>query len=228
MASKRIYLTRHAQGFHNVNDDYSIHDAEITPKGHQQSLDLHEATKDGLQQTAELIVSSPLIRPIQTMLIAFATLKSRIGDRVILLPEIQEINDLPSDTGSPRAVLEQHKDFAGVPGLDFSVIDESEERHGVAWTSKQGFFHPDNIPERAKWVRRWLRDREEQEIVVIAHGDVLEFITDGFFGTQEQPWANAEVRAYNFASEDDEDALLVPLGEVAKEGEQEGTSSDLK
>lgn len=84
---------------------------------------------------------------------------------MILLPEIQEVNDLPSDTGSPRAVLEKHKDFAGVAGLDFSAIDESEERHGVAWTSKQGFFHPDNIAERAKWVRRWLRDREEQEIV---------------------------------------------------------------
>lgn len=42
-----------------------------------------------------------------------------------------------------------------------------------------------------------------------------------------QPWANAEVREYTFQSADDDDAVVVPVKEVAKEGEQEPTSTDL-
>lgn len=43
-----------------------------------------------------------------------------------------------------------------------------------------------------------------------------------------QPWANAEVRAFTFASVDDEDAKLVLVKEVAKEGEEEPTSGEMK
>lgn len=59
-STKRIYLTRHAQARHNVAEDWTIADAELTPLGRQQSAQLHEETKDGLQKTAELIVSSPV------------------------------------------------------------------------------------------------------------------------------------------------------------------------
>ena len=44
-----------------------------------------------------------------------------------------------------------------------------------------------------------------------------------------QPWANAEVREYTFASADDDDAALVPAEHdptVAKEGTREPTSSE--
>lgn len=58
--TKKIYLTRHAQAGHNVNENWTIADAELTPLGRKQSAQLHEDTKDGLQKTAELIVSSPV------------------------------------------------------------------------------------------------------------------------------------------------------------------------
>jgi len=60
MPFKHIYLTRHAQAGHNVAEDYSIPDAELTALGRRQSAQLHEETKDGLQKTVELIVSSPV------------------------------------------------------------------------------------------------------------------------------------------------------------------------
>lgn len=41
------------------------------------------------------------------------------------------------------------------------------------------------------------------------------------------PWANAEIREYRFQSEDAEDAKLVPVKEIAKEGEEEPTSSEM-
>ncbi|ORY73621.1 histidine phosphatase superfamily [Leucosporidium creatinivorum] len=228
MPSKRIYLTRHAQAGHNVAEDYSIPDAELTPLGRQQSAQLHEETKDGLQQTVELIVSSPLRRPMQTMLVGYPDLKARLNHKVVLLPELQEVNHLPCDTGSSRAFLEEHDEFVKA-GLDFSQIDESEKRHGVGWTSKMGFFDAENVIERAKWVRRWLRERKEEKIVVIAHGDILRVIQDGYRSDpQTHPWANAEVRAFTFASDDDEDAKLVLVKEVAKEGEEEPTSGEMK
>jgi hypothetical protein len=43
-----------------------------------------------------------------------------------------------------------------------------------------------------------------------------------------QPWANAEVRAYRFASPDDNDAEVVPIKEVTKEGGDDPTSSEMK
>lgn len=82
----------------------------------------------------------------------------------MLLPELQEVNHHPCDTGSSRAFLEEHDEFVKAK-LDFSQIDESEQRWGVEWTSKTGFFDADNVVERAKWVRRWLRERKENEIV---------------------------------------------------------------
>lgn len=45
---------------------------------------------------------------------------------------------------------------------------------------------------------------------------------------RSQPWANAEVRAYTFASADDDDAKVIPVKEVAKEGGNAPTSSDLQ
>lgn len=56
--------------------------------------------------------------------------------------------------------------------MDFSSIPSD-------WTSKKGIYDPDNVVERARQVRRWLRERPEDEIVVVAHGDILRTIADG-------------------------------------------------
>ncbi|GJE83958.1 phosphoglycerate mutase-like protein [Phanerochaete sordida] len=222
---KRIYFTRHAQAEHNVASDYSIPDAPLTQLGRQQSEELYKATKDNIQQSAELLVSSALKRPLSTMIIGYRDLRKRLeaeGKKVIVLPQLQECNDLPCDTGSPREVLEADPEFAG---LDFSELTPD-------WTSKQGFY-ASTVPAlqaRARWIRRWLRARPEREIVVVAHGDCLRYVTDGF--NSAAPWANAEVREYTFEKDEGDDergeAWLKPVKEVAKEGAEEPTSSEAK
>lgn len=99
------------------------------------------------------------------------------------------------------------------------------------WTSKAGFY-ASTVPAlqaRARWCRTWLRSRPEREIVVVAHGDILRYMTDGFNSGAE--WANAEVREYTFEVEEAEDgrgeAWLKRVGEVAKEGAEEPTSSEV-
>ncbi|THG94760.1 hypothetical protein EW026_g6773 [Hermanssonia centrifuga] len=221
---KRIYLTRHAQAEHNVECDYSIPDAPLTALGRQQSAELYESTKGTIQMTADLLVSSALRRPLSTMIIGYADLIKKLeaeGKKVIVLPQLQECNDLPCDTGSPREVLEADPEYAD---LDFSELTPD-------WTSKQGFYActVSALQARARWNRNWLRSRPERDIVVVAHGDCLRYITEGI--NSGSAWANAEVREFTFQVDEEHDqrgeAWLVPIKRVAKEGADEPTSSEM-
>ncbi|GAA6006869.1 hypothetical protein JCM11491_003212 [Sporobolomyces phaffii] len=227
MTSKILYLTRHAQAEHNVAEDYSIPDAPLTQLGREQSAQLRKDTEESWTNQVDLLVSSPLKRPMQTFIIGYAPLRARLeasGRPVVLLPELQEVNAHPCDTGSSRETLESDPEFTG---LDFSLLDSAPDRHdGTAWTSKRGFFSPDQVEERARWVRRWLRDRKEERIVVVAHGDILRCLTEG--RQTATPWANAEVRAYKFKSDDDDAAELEKVAQVVEEGRNEPTSSDMR
>jgi len=99
-------------------------------------------------------------------------------------PELQECSAAPCDTGSHRSILERE-----YPNLDFSRLDEG-------WTSKEGQYGqsklvlsnvnlmgtllaPDeaSLDRRATFMRRWLRDRPENQILVIAHGSFLRHLT---------------------------------------------------
>ncbi|SCV74716.1 BQ2448_7745 [Microbotryum intermedium] len=224
---KIIHFTRHAQAYHNVAEDYTIRDAELTPKGKGQSKQLYHDTKDSFQTTAELIVSSPLRRPMETMLIGYASALERLSSTspVILLPELQEVCDLLCDTGSERAELEADERFAH---LDFSRLDSAPAEHGEkehAWNSKQGFWSPERVKERGKWVRRWLRDRPEQEIIVVAHGDVLRAITHP--NGPYEVWSNAQVKTYTFESDDDDEATVVLVESGPTEGGARPTGEEM-
>lgn len=166
----RLYLTRHSQAEHNVADDYSIPDAPLTPLGKQQSGRLPSLTQE-LQARAQVILSSALKRTLQSTKIGYAPAIERLGGlgKVVLLPQLQECNDFPCDTGSAKEVLERDPELQG---FDFSPLTPD-------WTSKQGFYAADqaSLNNRAQWVRQYLRSRPEQDIVVMAHGDILRRIT---------------------------------------------------
>ncbi|WWD17045.1 hypothetical protein CI109_101482 [Kwoniella shandongensis] len=200
--SKRIHLTRHAQAEHNVDDDCSIPDAPLTELGRKQSRELHKITKTGVQRTAELLVSSPLRRPMETLLLGYPDLKARLekSDKPVILNDLlQEVNGYPCDTPtSPVSALAASN--GGIfSSLDFSTLSPN-------YASKKGIYAPENASERARQVRNWLRDREEGEIVVVAHGDILRYIVDG--QQSSRTWDNAESKVFTFVSESDEEAAL--------------------
>ena len=129
------------------------------------------------------------------------------GLKIVALPEAQETGALPCDIGSDPEALE--KEFETLP-VDLSLVHEG-------WNSKtgRGAADADAVRERALFVRRWLRDREEDVICLVSHGGFLHYLNedwDGFGEAKGTGWANCEWRTYEFkagAAERDENATLV-------------------
>ncbi len=62
---------------------------------------------------------------------------------------------------------------------------------------------------------------------VVAHGDILRNIIDGHNSSRD--YLNAEVKSFTFQSNDDYDAKLIEISEVAPEkATDEPTSSEMK
>ncbi|XXG98356.1 carboxy methyl transferase for protein phosphatase 2A [Hypoxylon texense] len=223
--NSRLILTRHAQAEHNVDLDYSIPDAPLTPLGKKQAASLSRQIPD-LQKEADLIVSSPLRRTLQTTTLGWAPAIERLGGprNVVLLPQAQECNALPCDTGSSREALAADPEFA-VFDLDPLTPD---------WNSKEGVWAASEaaLARRARAVRQFLRGRPERSVVLVAHGDILRRITarpetgprSGY------PWKNAEVRIFEFdpAYVDAEDCFLYQKEDVAAAGGYGPTSTELE
>ncbi|KAF2837599.1 phosphoglycerate mutase family protein-like protein [Patellaria atrata CBS 101060] len=198
-----IHLVRHAQGYHNLNsDNHRLHDPELTELGKQQCADLRASFPT--KESVDLIVASPLRRTIYTALLSFAdVLEKDQSMRLVTLPELQETSDLPCDTGSNLETL--LKEFEGKP-VDLNRVVEG-------WNSKRGYWAPtaQAVTERAKAARQWLRDRKENEIVVVAHGALLHFLSNDWHGAtnfQGTGWRNCEVRTYNFDPKSGDEAYL--------------------
>ncbi|KAK3423422.1 hypothetical protein EUGRSUZ_F00456 [Eucalyptus grandis] len=78
---KTLHLVRHAQGIHNVarekNNDplksYDFFDAQVTPLGWQQVSNLHRHVQAcGLSKKIDLVITSPLLRAMQTAVGVFS------------------------------------------------------------------------------------------------------------------------------------------------------------
>ncbi len=90
--------------------------------------------------------------------------------KVIALPEVCEVADIPCDTGSDIDVLKE--EMKGKP-VDLSRLEKG-------WNVKTGKWAPtvDAINQRAMEARQWLKARPEDEIVVVTHGGFLHYFTE--------------------------------------------------
>ncbi|EJU05686.1 phosphoglycerate mutase-like protein [Dacryopinax primogenitus] len=201
---KNVYLYRHAQAEHNATSNWGIPDPTLTPLGRAQSSDIFAAFKEqfsGATSPQPLLVCSPLRRTVETMLLGFPE-----WVKPVFMPELQEINDLPCDTGSSASRLSEL-----FPELDFTSLPSD-------WNTKRGPWAPEEqaLQARARVVRRWLREQPGENAVVVSHGDFLRYYLAS--GADEEPqahWDNAEGRLYVFESheEGDEKAWLVRIEE---------------
>ncbi|KAL9005682.1 MAG: hypothetical protein Q9188_001541 [Gyalolechia gomerana] len=221
-----LHLVRHAQAVHNLTRaNHSMLDPPLTPLGEQQCRDL--CTKFPYHSSIKLVITSPLRRTIQTSLLAFEPGISR-GIECIAFPEVQETSDLPCDTGSNLSVIKE--DFKAKP-VNFTLVPDD-------WDSKQGKWaaNTNAIEARCREARKWLKERDEEAIVVVTHGGLLHYLTGDwsgagkFQGKGKEPllcrikkklfpfaygtryigtgWENVEFRSYRFVDGDDENASM--------------------
>ncbi|KAF2501884.1 hypothetical protein BU16DRAFT_522770 [Lophium mytilinum] len=197
MPKKLIHLVRHGAGLHDETHDTSIPDPLLTDLGASQATALRDLlATHNVFPTLELVASSPLRRCIQTSLIAFQPYLSS-HPSLLLLPRSQESSAEPANTGSSiPAIADFFKDQP--VALDFSMCDRYPE-----FNSKTGLFAPTTpaLEERAKELRRLLREREERVVAVAAHGNFLHHIT-GMIDVEGKQvggdWENAEWRVFEF------------------------------
>lgn len=144
-----------------------MHDPDLTPLGEEQCHQLAAAFP--YHKSIDLLVASPLRRTISTALLAFDQEVKR-GMHVIALPTAQETSALPSDTGSDADVL--RKEMAGKP-VDLSHVHEGWNSKAGKWAAEAGA-----LERRAKETRQWLQARPEREIVLVAHGGILHYLSE--------------------------------------------------
>ena len=155
----------------------------LTPLGRQQCVDFARVDPH-FQDIPEVILTSAFRRTLSTMLLALPNAFERLAPqgKVLLLPQLQETHDLPCDTGSDRAVLEATDEFKDLAakGIDWSPLTED-------WNKNQGFYAPtvEALAARARWVRKFVRDRPETNILLIGHGGIFREI-DGRSRSDDQ------------------------------------------
>ncbi|CEL56536.1 hypothetical protein RSOLAG1IB_07885 [Rhizoctonia solani AG-1 IB] len=196
-----------------------VPDAVLTDLGRSQCIEFSESSLGrSIQDSVELILTSPQRRALSTTLLALPAAVERLLPRsqVILVPEAQEINDLPCDRGSDRETLESMPEYTTElkqGHLDFSPLSPD-------WNQKQGIYDPspDALWARAQWLRRFIRGRKEQTIALVAHGNFIRYLVglDGYYD-RVRIWSNVEARIYTFESADDERAKLVPVQDDSKD-----------
>ncbi|XP_022922659.1 phosphoglycerate mutase-like protein 1 isoform X1 [Cucurbita moschata] len=214
---KTIHLVRHAQGIHNVDGDKSykaymrpeFFDAHITQLGWQQIDNLRKHVHaSGLSRKIELVVTSPLLRTLQTAVGVFGGEGYTTGMDVLPLMIANAGNSARAAISSlncpPIAAVELCREHLGVhpcdkrrnisdyqflfPAVDFSLIESDED---VLWKADIRETK-EELAARGLQFLNWLWTRKEKEIAVVTHSGFL-FHTLTAFGNDCHPSVKKEI-----------------------------------
>jgi broad specificity phosphatase PhoE len=207
-----IHLVRHGESEHNVTKDRSQYDPSLTKRGFEQASQLNKDFPR--QDQVALVLTSPLRRAVQTALAGFGTILDKSSPRpegnpgiekgamLEIYPDIQPGDNLPSETGSDREILE--KEF---PGLDFSTLYPT-------WPSKISPSDNRAGNETGRRVRRHLaalskdlEGNERSDIVLVTHGFVKEMLS----GRDRSDWPRAGWKSYVLKPNGEDDFRLEPV-----------------
>ncbi|XP_031482207.1 phosphoglycerate mutase-like protein 1 isoform X2 [Nymphaea colorata] len=225
---KTLHLVRHGQGFHNVagEKDFKAYmseeffDANLTPLGWEQVDNLRKHIRtSGLVSKIDLVITSPLLRTIQTAVGVFGGEEYVDG---VQAPPLMVSNAGNSNHAAisslscpPFVAVELCREHLGVhpcdrrqkisdyqalfPAIDFSLIENDDD---ILW--KPDIREPtEEVANRGKKFINWLWTRKEKEIAVVTHSGFLVH-TLRMFGNDcdpivkeeiSRPFANCELRS---------------------------------
>ncbi|XP_073270504.1 phosphoglycerate mutase-like protein 1 isoform X1 [Primulina huaijiensis] len=221
---KTIHLVRHAQGIHNVEGDknYKVYmspeyfDAHLTQLGWRQlSYQVDNLRKhvhaSGLIKKIDLVVTSPLLRTIQTAVGVFGG--DGYSDRMDIVP-LMVANAGNSDRDAissldcpPIVAAELCREHLGVhpcdkrrsvseyqylfPAVDFSLMESDED---ILWKADVRETK-EEVAARGMTFMKWLFTRKEKEIAVVSHSGFL-FHTLTAFGNECHPLVKKEISSH--------------------------------
>ena len=187
---KIIHFLRHAEGTHNVNNQYRDIlnlDARLTLNGMAQCIALRESAilKSGQSYnkmelplaSCELIVTSTLTRCAQTAQFCFPHLSDVVP--WVAHESIRETVNYACDRRRPISDL--RREF---PKIDFSHVsedkdviwDEYDARLGSDWDCHRESAELYRVADRGRSFLNWLSQRTEQNVIVCTHSAFLRCI----------------------------------------------------
>ncbi|CAA6657839.1 unnamed protein product [Spirodela intermedia] len=214
---KTVHLVRHAQGIHNVEGEKDhkaylspvLFDAHLTPLGWQQVDNLRKHVQScGLSKKVDLVITSPLLRTMQTAVGAFGGENYSDGVNVAPLMIANAGSSFRSAISSlncpPFLAVEDCREHLGVhpcdqrrsiseyqllfPAIDFSLIENDED---VLWKADVREPNEDVAARGIKFIN-WLWTRKEKEIAVVTHSGFL-YHTLQKFGNDCHPLVKEEI-----------------------------------
>lgn len=192
-------------------------DPSLTELGKQQCEELKKAFPYHDKLTHH--IASPMRRTIYTELLSFQEPRDSTAHasqaKLLAIPELQEVSELPCDTGSePEALAAEFSTGPWANAVDLSLVHKGWNLKGP---TTPYYSTAAKLAERARNARRILRSiglkhiaatGRDAHIVVVTHGGFLHYFTgdweesDKLVGTG---WANTEFRSYGFRVEGDSD-----------------------
>ncbi|ESR46995.1 hypothetical protein CICLE_v10001737mg [Citrus x clementina] len=189
---KILHLVRHGQGVHNMEGNngpeallsQEFFDAHLSPLGWQQVGNLRKRVEaSGLTQKIDLVITSPLLRTLQTAVGVFGgdgesqtdgidahpslTATATVNCPPIIAVELcrERLGVHPCD--KRRSISEYHSLF---PAIDFKLIESEDDKLWKA-DAREPF---EEVTARGMEFMKWLWTRQEKEIAVVSHGIFLQ------------------------------------------------------
>ncbi|GMI89457.1 hypothetical protein like AT5G64460 [Hibiscus trionum] len=177
---KLLHLVRHAQGLHNLEaemkrDPVQYTDAALSPLGWQQVREQREnVSASGMLQGIEVVITSPLLRTLQTSVGLFGreehqdhcrNTASTLNHPPIIATELCRER---MSKGRSRASISQCR--SGFPQVDFSLIESEDD---ILWEADERETN-EAVAARGINFIKWLLTRKEREIAVVSHGVFLQ------------------------------------------------------
>ncbi|CAI7634610.1 unnamed protein product [Penicillium bialowiezense] len=213
----KLYLIRHGQGEHNINNANHLRDPLLTALGKEQCLQLRQEFPFAKDISA--VLASPLQRTIQTAAWTFGPELQRRQLPFVLVPNAQEISGFQCDFGwdedyvkssAPELITEAAPGFEEAR-IDTTLVDGS-------WNSKKGIYAPSlpAVRRRAAELRRWLWSRPEEHIALVTHGGFLHYLMEDwatYDKSHSTGWRNCEWRQFEFTEDSNtREAHLIEVG----------------
>ena len=183
---KVIHFVRHAEGTHNVHQDYWAdvhHDARLTDRGIQQCEALAE--RNHKLHRSDFVVTSTMTRCVQTALLSFPTLTTFVAHE-----SLRETVNFISD--KRRLITEIANEF---PKVDFSAVEHDDDPIWNAYVEKlwddweylRESADLVQVAARGRTFFQYLKTCPPNEVVVCTHSAFLRCVLNWGYGVPLKP-----------------------------------------